>query len=395
MPPPPTTMKSRRAIDEQTWRACAGVYWSSWKSRLDLAAAHGVTGLVPEDLRAGLERVVRERRAGAGQWRVDADVDRAGVDAGRAAVMRRAARRRCRPATLVPPPFVAPPLVLPPLMLPPDRCPADRSRSGRSARNRAVGAGAGGVGPTTWHSHAAAVALRTDAACLQRRGRLRLEPTGGGEQGRRRQGAGEESVAAGLVATAWGSWGLRCGSSAAQHLVGRLRRPWAQQGSGHRARVRPEAAGRRGRARGPERLGRGWTGRSSAAATGRVAGAAEPRWTPRSARACWPADVADVAGGTETSTGLLPPPVPPPRAGTTTLPLCRLRCTRRRAGAATPGAIGDVRLHVLGAREHELERCGRGVRVGEDRDPEVLVVDPGLRDRRNLERVVAVRDCRL
>src|SRR5947209_12119112 len=25
-------MKSRCAIDEQTWRACAGVYWSSWKS---------------------------------------------------------------------------------------------------------------------------------------------------------------------------------------------------------------------------------------------------------------------------------------------------------------------------------------------------------------------------
>src|SRR3954466_7823978 len=32
VPPPPTTMKSREAIEEQTWRACAGVYWSSWKS---------------------------------------------------------------------------------------------------------------------------------------------------------------------------------------------------------------------------------------------------------------------------------------------------------------------------------------------------------------------------
>src|SRR4051794_15411918 len=32
VPPPPTTMKSREAIEEHTWRACAGVYWSSWKS---------------------------------------------------------------------------------------------------------------------------------------------------------------------------------------------------------------------------------------------------------------------------------------------------------------------------------------------------------------------------
>src|SRR4051812_49763025 len=54
---------------------------------LNLAAAHGVTGLVPEDLGAGLERVVRERRAGAGQWRVDADIDCDRVDSGRAAVV--------------------------------------------------------------------------------------------------------------------------------------------------------------------------------------------------------------------------------------------------------------------------------------------------------------------
>src|SRR3954447_18475731 len=59
---------------------------------LNLAAAHGVTGLVPEDLGAGLERVVRERRARAGQWRVDPDVDRARVDAGRTAVVRGPAR---------------------------------------------------------------------------------------------------------------------------------------------------------------------------------------------------------------------------------------------------------------------------------------------------------------
>src|SRR3954453_16344455 len=58
---------------------------------LNLAATHGVTGLVPEDLGAGLERVVRERRACAGQWRVDADIDGPRVDTGRAAVVRGAA----------------------------------------------------------------------------------------------------------------------------------------------------------------------------------------------------------------------------------------------------------------------------------------------------------------
>src|SRR5947209_7107581 len=34
VPPPPTTRKSRCAIEEHTWRACAGVYSSSWNSTL-------------------------------------------------------------------------------------------------------------------------------------------------------------------------------------------------------------------------------------------------------------------------------------------------------------------------------------------------------------------------
>ena len=76
-------------------------------------------------------------------------------------------------------------------------------------------------------------------------------------------------------------------------------------------------------------------------------------------------------------------------------PAAAAGCTsRRRAATAGRRAEGDVRFHVLGAAEYELERCGCGVRVGEDRDSEILVVHPGLGDRRDLEGVGAAVDGR-
>src|SRR3954454_1018316 len=152
--------------------------------RLNLAATDGVTGLVPEDLGAGLERVVRERRARAGQWRMDADIDRARTDAGRAAVARRAAgdvagglggaavRRTAVGGATVGGAGGT-------------RCRADRARSAGHAaagcaRDRTGGARAWAAGDSR---AVAGHAGRT--ARLQRRSCLRLEPARGRQQGGR------------------------------------------------------------------------------------------------------------------------------------------------------------------------------------------------------------------
>src|SRR5206468_8912235 len=139
-----------------------------------------VSRLVPEDLGTGLERVVRERRAGAGQRGVDADVDGACVDPRGAAAVRSAARDvagRDRRAAAV--------------RRAPVRGPTVRRRTCRTC-SRDDGAGRTGHGTVRAGARAvrraprnnwgATVALRTDAGGLERSRGLRLEPAGGAEQ---------------------------------------------------------------------------------------------------------------------------------------------------------------------------------------------------------------------